>query len=537
GVIGATSVSDIVADVYKTINYAPRWTLDKQNGSIAVNYFVNAGIPSTAYGGADSAGWKTPADLDACDDIFVMPHADPTWATHNNLYYWNRDYRGNIWAACHAVSVLESLKDPSNTIQMNFLSTTGLVQWKDHKKDEVPPYSYNSSTDPVMQFMGSLDGATNNGSEKSYIPLLGGGWRTSTTVSVVNNNAPSIPALSAGPSAIVAYGRAYGDDSRGWVMYEAGHDHNSGGSESEKVAAQRAFFNYSFQVAYNKFENPSAVINGLPEVIVPGMPIDLSFTVPSTVDLSRYSITWTSTAGGNFSPDVHAQNVTYTPPASYTGACVVSLVLTDGCGNDYFSSQGTYASGVLSVAAPVLKIAGVSTDDRTVLNWMAPSDQNCSYYEVQKSDDGRDFENIALLMRASNSGQLNYQYTDPAGIQKGEEVYYRIVAVLPGQKQVYSNIVLMKTDKSALSRGSPVRLLNNPVRGLLRFEYSAESNDQINIQLIDPSGRVMGTHSQWIPKGLSIVQAGDYRQLPAGTYLLRVQGSRSASTTMVQLIR
>jgi hypothetical protein len=75
------------------------------------------------------------------------------------------------------------------------------------------------------------------------------------------------------------------------------------------------------------------------------------------------------------------------------------------------------------------------------------------------------------------------------------------------------------------------------VRGLLRFEYSAESNDQINIQLIDPSGRVMGTHSQWIQKGLSIVQAGDYRQLPAGTYLLRVQGSRSASTTMVQLIR
>ena len=43
-----------------------------------------------------------------CDDIFVMPHADPTWAIHNNLIPFN-DQGGYIWAGCHAASVLENV--------------------------------------------------------------------------------------------------------------------------------------------------------------------------------------------------------------------------------------------------------------------------------------------------------------------------------------------------------------------------------------------------------------------------------------------
>jgi hypothetical protein len=241
GVIGATAVSPFVVDIFMVLKFAPRWTMDKDNGSIAVGFFNNAGIPSSAYGGSSSLGWKTPAQLDACDDLFVMPHADPTWATHNNLYYWNLNYKGNIWAGCHAVSVIENTTD-SISVKMNFLTTNGMVPFASHG-DGALPFSYQNPTDPIMQFMGSLDGATNNGSERQFLPSLTSAWRATTSVGAYASVHPDIPSLSAGKAAATAYGRGFGDTSRGYVMYEGGHNINGGMMTpvADKVAAQRHF--------------------------------------------------------------------------------------------------------------------------------------------------------------------------------------------------------------------------------------------------------------------------------------------------------
>lgn len=523
GVVGATAVYDFSVDVYKTLNYAPRWTLDLDNGQVAQAYFDNAGIPGEAYGGEDKADWKTPAELTACDDIFVLPHADPTWSTHNNLYYWNRDYKGNIWAACHAVSVLESLKDPSNSIQMNFLTTSGLVLYSDHKKDNTPPYSYTSDTDPVMQFMDEMDGATTNGSEQSYIPNLGGSWLPSTTVSVINDNCSSVPTLSAGPSAIIAYGRAYGDDNRGWVMYEAGHNHNDSkkGTEAEHVAAQRAFFNFSYQVAYNKFENPEAQINGLNDLLVPGQPININFSVPASVDLSRYQIQWTSSAGGSFSPNSQSQNVTFTPPAMYAGSIIVSLTLTDGCGNNYFNSEGVYASSLLAVSAPILRVSNVNKED-VRLAWRDLPNQPASYYVIQKSSDGREFRNIDLLMEAGNRPGTEAAYTDQHAFSTGAESYYRILSVFPGQKDVYSNIVHASAGEWKPYKESPIKLLRNPANQRIEFTFISNSAHQLQIQLFDPSGKLLTEEYQWVNAGESFISVEDPSVRVAAVHLLRV---------------
>ncbi|MBU3714237.1 MAG: hypothetical protein FGM46_04740 [Ferruginibacter sp.] len=118
GVIGNTTTSPLTVDVTYTLRSAPSWTLDAQNGGIATGFFSNAGIPTTAY------NYLTPAQLGACSDIFVMPHADPKWATHGNLYNWNLQYKGAIWLGCHAGSALENMYNPANTSeQTNFLST------------------------------------------------------------------------------------------------------------------------------------------------------------------------------------------------------------------------------------------------------------------------------------------------------------------------------------------------------------------------------------------------------------------------------
>lgn len=381
GVIGNTSVSQLILDVTKTFYYAPNWTLDKQNGMIVTHYFANAGIPVSAYGG-DSSHWKNPGELNACDDIFVLPHADPTWANHNNLYYWNQNHKGNLWVACHAVSELENMKDPVTGIQLNFLSTNGLVDWSLHKKDASPPYTYADHGNPIMQFMGTMDEATNIGSEKTYLPKTGSAWRASTTVGVYDETHAFIPSLSAGPAAIVAYGRAYGDANRGYVMYEAGHDHNSIGSTAEKVAAQRAFFNYSFFVAVDRYAAFNTSINGLPKVILANQFYSLSFDVPPGIDLSLYTVTWSSSAGGTFTSTGNKQSIIFNSPV-VAGATIVTVTITDGCGHEVFSSSGSYVGAILPSGA-TLYASYQEGDARSWLNLQTAYDLRVAEIENAK---------------------------------------------------------------------------------------------------------------------------------------------------------
>jgi hypothetical protein len=126
GVIIDYTNSDLTVNVTYKISFAPKWVMDKTNGNIAVTYLNTAGIPASAY------SFKEPSQLGDCDDIFVLPHASPTWNTHNNLYFFNKN-KGAIYVSCSAGSSLEALyKDTTigvvaQRIQMNFLTTTGLV--------------------------------------------------------------------------------------------------------------------------------------------------------------------------------------------------------------------------------------------------------------------------------------------------------------------------------------------------------------------------------------------------------------------------
>jgi hypothetical protein len=353
GVVGTTTTAVITVPVYTTIKAMPRWTLDKQNGSIAVGFFPNAGIPASAHGGTSSSAWKLPSELGCCDDLFVMPHADPKWSTHSNLYTWNQTCNGSIWLGCHAGSALEDMFNPSSpAIQTNFLaektgtatgvgpySENALKLWSNHN-DGSPPYTYDYPTDPVMQFMGIMDAATQNGSEQIYIPMSAG-WRASTKIGVYDpTQGETISGAANHRAAVLAYGRAYGDVNRGYAMLEAAHDlAKTGGTAS--VAAQRAFFNFSILSAIERAVTPTITLSGgTNDTLFSGVPVNFAFTLPGGASAAGYTIKWTASCGGTFSPNATTQNVSFTPGlVTAPTPCIIYVTISDACGrsfaNDY----------------------------------------------------------------------------------------------------------------------------------------------------------------------------------------------------------
>jgi SprB repeat len=394
GVVGATSVAPLTLPVYRTITAAPRWTLDKTNGAIVTQFFTAAGIPATAHGGSSSAGWKLPSQLNSCDDVFALPHADPTWAVHNNLLTWNSTYKGAIWTGCHAVSSLENTYNPANTSQqMNFLTqkvtTAGsqitlpvngstnyaqntLVLWGNHDPG-TPAYLTNVGgpqsgtiappSDPVSQFMGKPDGATQNGSEQIFVPVKGGGWLPSTKIITWDDSPPAKnTAIGINPSVVIAYGRAFGDNNRGLVMYSGGHDNNKGAVQ-DAVAIRRSFFNFAFLAMQDKIVNPT--LNGISNgsVVTPGVPIAFSVTVPAPATLAGYTFQWTSTCGGTFAPSTTASSVTFTPAAVVGSVpCNISVKITDPCGRESFDTKSITVTCALTVGTTLVQPCGAGSN-------------------------------------------------------------------------------------------------------------------------------------------------------------------------------
>jgi uncharacterized repeat protein (TIGR01451 family) len=329
-VVDGPIASSFTAPIYGNVTSFPNAVCDLQNGAIIISaFYTKAEVPSTSY------RLGSPQDLRPCDDIYAMPHADPqSWtALQKTKFKSFIDGGGCLWAACHAVSALES---PTPTyLGWYFLTANGMIPWGSHS-NPAPPYSYNASsaTHPIMQFLGNLDNALQSGSERVYLPRLGSSWRSSTMVAVWDpDQIDVITGKSPGKAAIMAYGYAEGSMSKGFIVYEASHSISTG-NVSENVDAARVYGNELLMCGLMK---QVGITMNVPPAIVSGQTVAVSATASGGTPAYAYS--WSSTCGGIFSTP-NAATTTFTPPSvSVTTSCIIRFTVTDQCGRKNFASK------------------------------------------------------------------------------------------------------------------------------------------------------------------------------------------------------
>lgn len=327
----------VTVDNSRKISSVPRVVLDNQNGKIAKGYLVKSGILRNE-NTTDDRVYKekaTPADLDSsCDDIYVMPHAEPTTATHSPLASFNKG-GGYIWAGCHAVSYLESNTKGKGVDDgsMFFLSTNGLLIGDKHKGASGVSGAYRvtgAASDPIMQFVGNTFAAHANGAEEIYMPAPGSAWRATTRVLETDPNQRQVLAgMSPGPAVFMAVGPGYGDYGNGMVMYEAGHEFKKN-TDADRNAI-RAFLNFLILSGVEKSLDVKATI---PSDATAGSTVQASVTV--TKGTPPYTYQWQSDCNASFSdPTGSATSITF----PNEGPCHVKVTVKDQCGRATFDTR------------------------------------------------------------------------------------------------------------------------------------------------------------------------------------------------------
>ncbi len=430
GVVGVTTTFDFTAPIERTINYSMNWTLDNKNGKIAEKYLIAAGIPNSAY------NWVLPENLDCCNDVFVIPHADPDWDNHGNLLNWNNNIAnggcgGAIWAGCKAVSEMENIQNPFNLSErLNFLMLDPIAPddnpavWSGDHDDGTMPYSYGYHNHPIMQFLGILDGAQESGAEQMYMPT--NDWRPSTHIGAYDPDHPDIPSLSNGPAAKLAFGYAFGDTDRGYVVYEASHRLDKDNKE-ENIAAQRAFLNFSFMAVGNKSIKPLTV---LPTAMASGQSYAVSGS--ATGGSGNYYFEWTSDCGGSFS-NTYAAATTFTAPTvSSNTTCAIMLTVTDDCG-----TRVGFENVVIEIGtSPEICDNGIDDD--------GDGDIDLDDLECQCLVPVFNFQNGSLVAGSASSPGAVYSFSE---IIPGVDALVSVVSFS------HNDIVLLSVDEPAATNG------------------------------------------------------------------------------------
>ena len=479
GVVGAyANLGAFVPPIYDTLTSFPKVMIDNGSGNqnIITGYYSNASVPSSAY------VLGIPSNLSGCIDIWTNPHDDPTWASHGYLYNFVTALKGNIWAECHEVSVMENAKNSVSPFQqLNFLSTTGLQCYNNgkcgtavaHAGNPALPATHHFPSEPIMQFMGAMTTATQNGSEKWYIPLAGGTWNPTTVRGVTTSNG-SVPS----EGALLVYGPAYGNSANGMVMYEAGHNIDNSGTVAERVAAQRAYFNFLLVTGKQK---KLVVSTTLPATLNNSASYSLSASVTSGI--GPYTYQWSSLMGGTFL-NGNTANPTYTAPNLVVDTIEqIKIKVTDACGRSNFQ---IICIPLLAAPLPIELISfAASVVDKSVnTQWSTASETNNDYFNLERSSNGIDFEVVGFVKGSGNSTiQRDYFYNDRYPL-KGIS-YYRLKQTDYDGQFTYSDIVPVKVS----SKG--IWVFPNPANGKLFLIANQFEREKMKVELLDISGRVV----------------------------------------------
>jgi hypothetical protein len=226
-------------------------------------------------------------------------------------------------------------------------------------------------------------------------------------------------------------------------------------------------------------------------------------------------------------------SITFTPDPSFTGDVVFTYSATDE--NSLTSNVASYTIPVVAkppVILPVslLNFTGNINNKKAQLQWQTTQENNSSYFELQRSEDGKSFETIATVTAKGNTSINNYQHTDDLFFYNYKTVYYRIKMVDSNGKFKYSGIVILELD--ATVKGS-IKAWPLPFSSNLNIAYNSETDETVKITMHSVNGATVITGSSIVNKGNNNITFNQAQSIPPGTYLLTISSSTKAQTIKV----
>lgn len=160
------------------------------------------------------------------------------------------------------------------------------------------------------------------------------------------------------------------------------------------------------------------------------------------------------------------------------------------------------------------------------LTWTVTNNKGVKNFYIQRSINGTDFKTIGTLPATEKANTENYEFLD--SITSEERIMYRLTMVSKNQHEFSSKIIVLKSKMNATDG---IKIIGNPAKDQLCFNYHSTKTQQTSITIYSLSGKLLFEQQVTSVKGNNAVIVPLHSGFSPGLYVLGIKNDLIQQTS------
>jgi hypothetical protein len=226
--------------------------------------------------------------------------------------------------------------------------------------------------------------------------------------------------------------------------------------------------------------------------------------------------TWT-TPDGHIVGSSTGPNIVVDSPGTY----MVTQRLSSGCNPYAYDTVAIiYNSNCHTLDNTILDFKGVINNNITRLDWTIADNQYVSYFEIERSLDGKTFD---LVNHTNADGQIKSSASYAAfdnleHLSLPNAVYYRLKITKTNGGVSYSQVIRIPFGSSF----TKLSIIPNPVHDIMQLAINSGYNGSMEINIFDMSGKAVRSMKANVQSGINVISFDQLSRLQEGMYVVVV---------------
>ncbi|MEO7310367.1 MAG: endonuclease [Chitinophagaceae bacterium] len=182
--------------------------------------------------------------------------------------------------------------------------------------------------------------------------------------------------------------------------------------------------------------------------------------------------------------------------------------------------------GLATLPVDIISFKGFLNGDKVKLEWEVMNELNLLQYEIERSDNGRDFTTVGSV-KATNSG--SYTYSDDVNNLSGRRLYYRLKKVDTDGKFKYSAVFTVHVPLNLQFSVYP----NPVVDSYVKLQFTKPTVRNATLVVTDMAGR---TYQQLPVASGTTSMTVNLLNTPAGMYLVKLVQDGNLTVQKIQVL-
>lgn len=180
--------------------------------------------------------------------------------------------------------------------------------------------------------------------------------------------------------------------------------------------------------------------------------------------------------------------------------------------------------------AEIVKLKAEAKENGTDVTWVAKNEEQISFYDVERSEDGIHFKKIGTVRSVQNGlNESKYSFNDVT--KSTNKVFYRLRMTAANGSYKMSDVVEVYSGDV-----KKMELMNlvNPFDQDIKFVLADFKSEVVTVIISDMTGRVLFSNQYEVSNGYNNIQLSNLGNLQRGTYILHVKSSGTVVNKFVQ---